>query len=318
MSLAVLFKAWTAVLRGQEDEVPLFHNLDKDPLSSLSEMTPAKKHVLWGRVLKGLNMLPFIVRYIFELIWYREEEDRVIFVPGQFLQDMRSKVLQELTDESNGAKTHFVSDGDVLLSWWVRTMLSALRPGANRTVSIMNIFDIRPTIAEDVVPPGSVLTRNAIFASYTILSTRQILEQSLSYTAAQLRRCLEEQRTREQVQALAALLKEAIEKTGLPPVIGDSDTLLIVSSNWHKGRFFEVDFSAAAITPGVPVTERANKLGRPSYINVTSHSKGISTRNAGSIIGKDGAGNWWLAWSMRKAAWPAVDRQLSAIKMRLK
>jgi hypothetical protein len=31
IGLAALFTAWTAVLHGREDEVPLFHRFSKDP-----------------------------------------------------------------------------------------------------------------------------------------------------------------------------------------------------------------------------------------------------------------------------------------------
>ena len=313
MGLASLFKAWAAVLREQEDEVPAFHGFDKDPLSPLSETTPAEKYVLSSRVLKGLRFLFFVLCYLFELVWYRKDTERVIFVPGQYLQHLRDKALQELASESNKEDKPFISEGDILFSWWSRTMVSVLEPAPERTILLMNVFDTRPTLAEDLIPPNSAFLGNAVFSAFTILSARQVLEGPLSFVASKLRHSLEQQRTREQIQAFSAFQKRWFEKTGHMPIFGDPGMLLIVCSNWHKGRFFEVDFSAAAIAPGVPLTQRSNKLGRPSYINVTGHNRGMSTRNMGPVVGKDAAGNWWLAWTMRTDAWPAVEQQLRAM-----
>jgi len=315
MGLAGLFKAWTAVLRGQEDEVPAFHGFDKDPLVPLSETTPAEKYIFSGRVLKGLRMLIFVLHYIFELVWYRKDAERVVFISSQYLQYLREKVLQELDSESKKEEKSFVSESDILFSWWSQITLSALKPAPERMVLLMNVFDIRPTLAGDLVSPNSVFIANAFFPIYTFLSACQVLNGPLSFVASQLRRSLEQQRTREQVQAFAALQKRSLDKTGNALMIGYPSVLLIICSNWHKGRFFEVDFSAAVIAPGVPLTQRANKLGRPSYINVIRRNHGFSTpnRNGGPVIGKDAAGNWWLVWTMRTEAWPAVEKQLKAI-----
>ncbi|KAL1964981.1 hypothetical protein VTN77DRAFT_6181 [Rasamsonia byssochlamydoides] len=312
MGLARLFQAWTAVLRGQEDQVPPFLGFDKDPLASLGEGTSPKQYVLSNKVLKGLRMLIFVLRFIFELVWYRDEE-RVVFIPGQFLQQMRDSALKELAAESSGESTPFVSEGDVLFSWWSRIMLSALKPAADRMIVLMNVFDIRPTLAEDHVPPNSAFVSNAVFTAVTFLSARQILEKPVSFVASRLRAALEQQRTKEQVQALAALQKAAVAKTGNLALFGDPGLLLITCSNWSKGRFFEIDFSSAVIAPGVPLSQRTNKLGRASYINSAVHRNGMPTRYCGAVFGKDAAGNFWSAWTMRTETWPKIEEQLKAL-----
>jgi len=122
-----------------------------------------------------------------------------------------------------------------------------------------------------------------------------------------------EQRTTEQVEASAALRKQAIERTGQLPLIGDSNMLLIVCTNWHKGRYFELDFSPAVLVSGVPLTERSNKLGRPSYIDSTAYASDIPLRNCGAVLGKDAGGNWWLKWNIRMEAWDNIEKELRAM-----
>lgn len=311
MGLASFFQAWTAVLRGQEEQVPPFIGFDKDPLESSSEVTPAKQHVLSRKLLKGLNLGIFLLRFILDLLRHREEE-RIIFIPGNYLQQLRNKALQELAANSNGESKPFVSEGDVYFSWWSRIMLSALQPVGDRTIVLFNIFDIRPILDENRLPSHSAFVGNAVFIAATFLSTRQILERPLSFVASRLRDTLVQQRTKEQVQALTAMWKTFLDKTGLMPVFGTSDMLLFTCSNWSKGKFFEVDFSAAVVAVGVPLSQRANKLGRASYINLAAHKSFMPIRNSGAVVGQDAAGNWWTTWAMRAEAWPKIDEHLKA------
>src|SRR5215469_14088969 len=114
IGLADLLNAWTAVLHGREEEIPLFHGYSKDPLAQLSEKTPPEKYVLWGKVLKGFGKFLFIVRFLFEHFWYRKLEERIIFLPGRYVKNMRENALQELATENNGQEKPFVSEGDVI------------------------------------------------------------------------------------------------------------------------------------------------------------------------------------------------------------
>jgi hypothetical protein len=262
-------------------------------------------------VLKGFGMLFFLARFLFELVWHRKEEQRVIFLPGQYLEGMRENALLELGPKSNEREKPFISESDTLYAWWSRTMLTALRPALHSTILLMNIFDIRHTLANDINSPNFAYVANSSLFVPTCLPARQILQRHLSFVASQLRCTLEHQRTREQVEALAALQKQSIEKTSWPPLIGDSNSLLIICTNLHKGKIFNIYFSPAVLVSGVP--QKTNKLGRPSNINWTSHYRNYSLRNVVGVIGKDADGNWWLTSNMRTEAWLTIDRKLRAM-----
>lgn len=313
MGMSSFLRAWTAVLRGQEDQVPLFIGFNKDPMASLGEATPPERYVYSKKLLKGLSMVMFVVRFVFDLLWHRQEDERVIFVPARYLQQMRDSALQELAAESNEERNHFVSEGDVLYSWLSRIILSALKPAADKTIALLNVFDVRSTLGEDRFPRNSAYIGNAVISAFAFVPARRILEGPLSFIASQLRAALEQQRTREQIQSYAAIHTRAVEKTGQVPLFGDGGMLLLSCTNWAKGRLFEIDFSSAVIAPGVPLSQRANKLGRASYINVAAHKNGIPTRNTVSVVGKDTAGNFWTIMSMRKEAWPRIEEYLKAL-----
>jgi hypothetical protein len=310
MGMGSILNAWTAILHGQEDQVPPFIGFDDDLLVSVTEATPPDKHVLWEKQLRGLSATCFRLRFTFEAYWYPKEE-HVVCVPGKYIKQMRQGALEQLAAESKSeGKEPFLSEADVHYSWWSRVMLSALNPAADRTVALCSVFNIRGLLG-DLLPANGAYVGNAAKATCAILSVHQVLEKPLGFVASQLRAALLEQRTREQVEAIAAMQKAATEKTGSSVLyFGDQGMLALVCSDWSKAKLFEVDFSPAVVKVGLPLAQRANRLGRPSYILPAIHKGFYAARNSGVVVGQDPAGNWWSQWTMRADAWPKVEEVL--------
>lgn len=317
MGLNAMLDAWTAVLRDQEDEVKPFVGFAHDPLAGLSETKtkPLQNYVFADTLLIGLTWLLFGLRYIFtvELFWQRREEERVIFLPATYLQRMRAKALGELAlqNTSGSHKSTFVSESDVLFAWWARVVLRAQNPSPGRTINLRNTYCCRSLLAElgHIPSATSALITNAVFATLTFLSVRQVLEEPLSFTASEVRKSLIQQRNPEQLQALDAIQRNTLDNAHHPALFGNPSMYMIMMSNWLKARLFDFDLSAAVKGEGMPLDKRSNKLGMPSYINVTG-TKAYATRNTGVVIGKDAAGNWWCLYTLGKRIWPAVERQL--------
>lgn len=308
--LATILKAWTAVLHGKENEVPPMHGFGKNPQAQLSKITPQENYIFSEKVLKLFGMLLFLIRFLFELVWRPNVEEKIIFLPRRYIERIRENALRELADKNDEQKKPFISEGDVIFAWYSRMVLSVLRPALHRPIVLINAFDIRPTLAKEIIPLNSALIGNVTSVAYTFLSTRQTLQEPLSFVAYELRRSLIQQRRKEQIEALANLQKRTIERTGQMPLIGDFNSLLIVCSNWHKVRFFELDFSPAVIVSGDSLIGRSNKLGKPSYIHPISHVYPVPFRNCGIVIGKDADRNWWLSLSIAKEAWTSIENEL--------
>ena len=313
MGLHSILRGWSVVLSGREDEVPVFVGFNHDPLAGLSETNPSQPYIFADKLLLGVSWLIFAFHYLLELFWYREEE-RIIFLPAHYLQRMRDTAMGELQLQNTGDKGAFVSESDVLFAWWIRIVLRALKLVPSRTIMIRNVFDCRPILAEigHIPSAEAALITNAVFAILTFLSTRQILEEPLSFVASRIRKSLDQQRTIEQLKANVAIQKATLVDAGHPALFGDSDMLMIVCSNWCKSRLFQVDFSAALLASGIPLSQRANQLGRPSYVNVTG-TKTYATRNTGVVIGRDAADNWWLLYTLRAGKWASVEQQLRSM-----
>ncbi|KAE8413502.1 hypothetical protein BDV36DRAFT_268182 [Aspergillus pseudocaelatus] len=320
MGLDAVLAAWSAVLRGREDEVQPLVGFAHDPLAGLAESKsePPPKYVFTDTLLIGWTWFLFAVRYLLtvELFWQRREEERVIFLPAKYLQQMRDKAMGELAsrDTSDGGKPVFLSEGDILFAWWTRVVIRAARPSLGRTVNLRNTYCCRSILAELGHLPSATcaLVTNAVFATLTFLSVRQILEDPLSVTASEIRRSLIQQRNAEQLHALDTIQRNTLDNAHHPALFGNPSMYMVMISNWVKAKLFEVDFSAAVEREGMALDKRSNPLGRPSCIQGTG-TKGYATRNTGVVIGKDAAGNFWLLYSLRKGIWPAVEQQLRSM-----
>lgn len=313
MGFSALLKGWTAVLRGCEDQIPPIVDASEDPLATIHQMTPSSKYVLADRMLKSWAFIVFVIQYIFELVWWRKDEERFIFVPGNYLKDLRDTALAELNDSpSQTAKLAFISESDVLLSWWTRIFIKALNPSPKKPITILNVFDIRGVLAEiGLLPsPDTALIANVTWPTVTLVTAGEIVSKPISCLASRIRHAIDTHRTVEQVQAIAATQREAKEKTGQPAVYGDMGTFLFACSNWHRGKLFQMDFSPAVVKENPTQSERANLTGRPLRIFVTGKFVGFSPRNSLAVMGKDAAGNWWMKNVLRTSLWSAVEEQL--------
>lgn len=287
---------------------------DQDPLAPLTEQASPVPYILADRVLKGVRFFGFVFHLVFDHLWYRKESGRIIFIPGEHVDRMREEALTSLAGQATDSTKPFLSEGDILISWVTRAVLAGIKITSSRTVIILNVFSSRDILAElgHLPSKGAALIANAVFPSYTLLSAREILEKPLGFVASRVRRSLEQQRTKEQVPALAVLLKKAMDQSGRLSLFGDSSSQLIAWTNWHKAKLFQVDFSPAVVKPGIDLAKRATPLGRPSYINPMGTSRGMPFRNTGVVLGKDHAGNWWLGFFLRDGAWARFEQQLES------
>ena len=117
----------------------------------------------------------------------------------------------------------FVSEGDMIFAWWSQRVLSVLRSALQRTIVLLNVFDIRPTLSNDILPSNCAF----VLPTPSFMHVRAFPPGALdSYCVSQLRCALEQQ-----VEDLAALRERMIETTDRQHIIGDSNMILIVCTN---------------------------------------------------------------------------------------
>ncbi|KAL2844054.1 hypothetical protein BJX68DRAFT_257301 [Aspergillus pseudodeflectus] len=313
------FRAWLAVLNGREEEVPQFYPFDHDPLHALGVNAQAETYSNFSRLVSGLALVLWGLRFLFErALWFRKEEEHLIRLPKACVKRIAETARQELaaaapTSPDGAEKRPFLSENDVLIAWWVRMMVIALKPASNRTVVAMNVFNVWGLFPEWFPDGGAGFIGNAFFCSYSLHRASRILQDTnLAYVASKNRQALVEHRTKAQVQAMAAIQRTSPLKAA--PLVGDSSMLFLSCTNHQKAGLFELDFSSAVVAPGTPLSKRPHALGRPSCINKIEHHPSYLSRDVLRIFGKDAGGDWWLAFKTRRGAWPEIRRQLMLLE----
>lgn len=328
MGFTAFLRGWTAVLRGEEDQIPVFvgFDLDDDPIETIHVGGSASKYVFADKLITDWGFFQFVFNYIWELVWWPRDELRTLCVPGKYLTELRESALVELADEtqqthseSTAPKPPFVSESDVLFSWWARIQLRALNPHPQRTICMLNVFDTRgvQTQMGRLPSPDVALLANATYALTSFVPAGKLLSSSvpLGWIASRLRYAVDSQRAPEQVQAIAAGARDSVRDVGRAPLYGEPNMMLVVSSNWHRGKLFQMDFSAAVADSSNEKSEKGQgyRKGRPSFVSASSTETGFSLRNSTVVLGKDGMGNWWISSCLRVGAWKRVREQLEKL-----
>lgn len=312
MGRKALFDAWSLVLQGREDEVPPLHGVENDPMATLGTH-PAEPYQHAHKQFSTWPMIIFGLRYAFDQIFRRpEDKSRVIFVPASYVQSLRNAALADIIAEhkgEGGCDTPFVSEGDVMCAWWTRHILSRMPRDSTQTIAINIAVGLRWLLAKDMLPASSAYVGNAVAYVPAFMSARDVLIKPLGYVANAIRKALTELGTREQIEARLALDRTSQEETGNAALFGDPWMHMVVCTNWTKGKFYDVDFSAAVMKEGDHLG--GQKAGRPLYIQPHAFAKGFSLISGFSIMGKDADGNYWLYGVLRKEYWPKIEQALS-------
>ncbi|KAJ5143333.1 uncharacterized protein N7515_002120 [Penicillium bovifimosum] len=311
MGMTTILNAWTALMRGDREAVPRLEGFRSEPLTELGQRTPAEKYMHYNRVFGRKEFLWFIGLNILDRLWYRQEERRTICIPATTLQGLCQEASIELSTLSpEGEASPFVSESDVLLGWWVRTLYGGLGLRTDQTILVNNALNLRTSLHDSFKSEHTAFMGNALCMSPTFLQGHQVADEPLGQIALRIRQSLAQQRTTEQVEAMTALQLQTMEKTGYLALVGDPRMVLLSCSNWHKARLYEMDFSSAVLQKSDHRSSCSPQTsGRPSYVNGVQHSAN-SFRNVLSVIGKDAAGNWWLTGVLRTDAWGYVEEQL--------
>ncbi|KAJ5787607.1 hypothetical protein N7457_002597 [Penicillium paradoxum] len=312
MGMTTILNAWTAMLRGEREKIPKLEGFRSEPLTQLAQRTPAEKYMHFDSVFGKKEFLWFIASNILQRLWYRQDERRTICIPAASLKNLCQKASVELSDPSfcEGETVPFVSESDVLLAWWVRALYGGLGLGRAQSILVNNALNLRTSLHESFNSDDTAYMGNALCMSPTLLQGCHIADEPLGHIALRIRQSLAQQRTTEQVEAMAALQMQTMEKTGYLVLVGDPRMTLLSCSNWNKARLFDMDFSSAILQNSVQSnSQQSQNAGKPSFVNGVQHSAN-SFRNVLSVIGKDAGGNWWLTGVLRTDAWAHVEQQL--------
>jgi hypothetical protein len=301
LGMGELLHAWSLMLQGQPDKIALPHATRHDPLAELG-CHPTETYMLNDSRLSWFQSTFCRLQFVFKAIFYRHQS-RMICIPASFVRKIHQDALCELSNDTKGDIKPFLSEGDVLSAWWARVNVDHLR-NSSKLVNLSCALGWRSTLAEDLLPSNKPYLSNAVGMLNVLISAKVLLRRPLSYAAAQIRQALAEFRTREQVEAYAALCRES--KYLIPPMFGNATMRTILNTNWSKAKFFNLDFSGAIIQPGIPVSPY--RPGFPAYAQSIFNT--AVPFNLLITLGKDFEGNYWLNGVTEKTHWAGIEEAI--------
>ncbi|KAM5342903.1 hypothetical protein ACJ41O_013869 [Fusarium nematophilum] len=324
MSLREIGAAWSLVLAGRESEVPpMLSAGEKDPMARAGiDRVFVERHALQEQQVQGWRLFLWGIRFILDLLWWRTMETRTVFLPQRAVQELRSEAMASLAATPSLAP--FVSDGDVVVAWLaVMATEAILARSSTRTVSIANAFDLRGRSASlfPAEKDKGAYVQNAVFPCWTNLPASHVLfrkPDALGTVAQAIRESIKTQTTEASVHALARLTRESLDKSGLPPMFGDTSSFVVNMSNWSKARLFEsLDFGPAIVSNTrqggrrwVPA-ERTESLTAVKSSPVYYHVQGVSPNNMlarnGAFLTSTPNGDYWINGCFPPKVWNLIE-----------
>jgi hypothetical protein len=304
VTIQAFWQGITAVLSNKPEKIPVFAGFDEDPLLPLASKTPGEQYALHHMCSSGWVFAKFAINFIKEMALHKAEQ-RYICIPGAYFEEMKRMALAEARAKATDPKAKiWLSENDVVLSWWSKTVVAALEIPEDVPIAISNTMDIRD-FTYGKIPRNSMYMGNALDSAVTFMTAGELLSQPLTAISLRTRNDMVRLRTQQQIEAKMALDKAA----GGTQFLGPANQVQLLLTNWRKFDFYGFDFSGAILPGSDSRKERTTRPGQPATCFFATFSK-MNLRNVGPVIGKDSAGNWWLQWRLRTSAWPNVEKRL--------
>ncbi|KAL8867263.1 MAG: hypothetical protein Q9174_005774, partial [Haloplaca sp. 1 TL-2023] len=100
MGAADMLRAWSAVLADRREDVLSVCGNEEDVIENIGTASDPQMHepfVLKNQQLKGLSMLAFGLRYVWDLLTRRTIQTRIIYMPKAFIANLRQTAQEQLT-----------------------------------------------------------------------------------------------------------------------------------------------------------------------------------------------------------------------------
>ncbi|OHF03206.1 hypothetical protein CORC01_01590 [Colletotrichum orchidophilum] len=321
MGTSELLKAWSNIVMGKSHLVKPLQGIHYDVLDSvgtdLDKKVSQGNFVLEGQQTRGLSLISFIARYVWDILTRRNVQSRHIYLPANYLMHLRQGVEQDLK-EHNGGVVPFISDGDLITAWGSRLVMSS-RSWKRGSAVICNVFDVRRRLENTFTPAGPYL-QNLMLPATTILSRQEAATATTAQIAQRLRQAITEQAGDVQTRRLMRLARKWFSTLGTIPLFARWDSRMIACSNWTKAKFLDAADSSSAASGDVGKDKVCARVGhsaasaaqgdRPVMFWGTTLNANDKTRDAFMIYGKDELGNYWVQGFLRQETWDLIREEL--------
>lgn len=302
LGIKEIFAAWSKALRGEEHVPPLL-GARKDVLDGVGSNTDLQIQYNPGTgEIKGWGFVRFFLRLVWSVLWRPKVESRAIFLPHQFVSQLRATSMEEIKAVHEGGISPFLSEGDVLTAWTSRFVARAR--GGKRPGLIFNPLDLTSRLTAPW-HAGGTYVQNLAGAMYTTVTADELRKKSIGELAYAVRLSIKHQATDEQMRAQLRIFRTLGHKKA-EPLYGNPDSQLVAYSNWTKFDIFSaVDFSPA-VSSVSSLPTAGTQAGRPVYMHCVSLGENRFQRDCFVIL-KDPNGNFWITAFLYPEDWQSLE-----------
>ncbi|KAF5671419.1 hypothetical protein FHETE_4129 [Fusarium heterosporum] len=300
-----LVEAWSSVLAGYRERVPTLIGARQDVLYDIGDLSHAKPQfkASEARILAGVALLFFIVRFIWTILTQPIVESRVICIPKDMAERLHQRALADIEGLKDNEEDRWVSPSDAILAWLSRTIFESTA----RPISMTTPIDARSRLTYLQDAKG-VYVQNMILGSFVSLSPG-VLGGSLGKQALTSRQGLLHQLDEPNLVGILQLFRKRWNsgKSRAPIFAAPGSVLLTTNSRLKVDIFTKADFSPAVLEMGENEA-RTNPLGTPVYHYAATINPSRAFRNFVTVHTKDPHGNYWLTAFLTPRQWLAIER----------
>lgn len=310
-----LLRAWASIVSGNPSLVKPLQGTYEDVLQDIGTPDDLKdskddEFVLEKQQLRGVALVVFIVRYLWDIMFRRTIETEHIYLPAEFLRALRKDAEAELST-CGSSNIPFVSDNDLILAWGTRMILSSSSAWDRCSAVICNAFEMRGRLdrlgfysSTTVTQAASPYVQNLVLVATTVLPSDKAATAAIAHIAQLIRKAIIEQTTDVQCRQLMRLTRAWLASLGTLPLFAKWDSRVIACSSWTRARFLNAaDFSWVG-------GGREGAAGSIKPVMYWETTQGDKTRDCFVVYGKDAVGNYWVYGYLRPDAWKHIEKEL--------
>ncbi|KAJ6084309.1 transcriptional regulator sdnM [Penicillium sp. IBT 16267x] len=309
-----LLKAWSSVLAGREEDVPTVLGAREDMLRPTKAMQDSETPEEFGLEkwrLKGISMIMFLLRFVWDKFWNPRRERRILLLPKSDFGKICDQARMDVAQGSRQDEKPFISDSDILTAWLTRAVASS-EPGA-RPFTVLNLMNARYRIPY-LLKSGASFIQNMVLGTYSFFSS-QLPDKSVGSIALDLRRNFSEQATQGQTVCFLESVFRDLDAGRSPGLLfGDSKAVLVAFNNLLKADLIRtLDFSPAVVSQGEVTETRANPLGSMVFYYNEAIDDSFNEFNLFVVLGQDHRETYWVLGTLSPRGWKMIEEELGRI-----
>ncbi|OAA80438.1 Chloramphenicol acetyltransferase-like domain protein [Akanthomyces lecanii RCEF 1005] len=309
-------RAWSLMVEGRESEVPRLLGTKEDVLLQAENndfAVPEEEWVVQKCRLIGINLILFLLRFVWSLFW-TPQEVKTVFLPKKALNKLQLACRDEISSDTSlevvGSGDKPYEDESVLLAYFAR--LAASTVYSHRPITLVNFLKGRQLLSSiRQENAGGVNVQNMTGYAFSFLTNKVASGSGLGVLVRENARHMREQSTEQQYLSFLRIYRRATQNGGTFKLFyGPRDAHVIVCNSFlEEDLLGTVNFEAAALTEHSTSGDTPPGTMTCLYYHIMNNRLGCGS-DCIYLLGKDWAGNLWATAALPRKTWQNIDLAL--------